>query len=68
MLFGGNLVRQPVLTDLRRERPDAIRLVGDLPGADAIMNEVLFIGTYPGLTRSMLDYVVETIRNFAGSH
>jgi len=68
MLFGGNLVRQPVLTELRRERPDAIRVVDDLSGADAIMNEVLFIGTYPGLTRPMLDYVVETIRDFAGSH
>lgn len=64
MLFGGNLVRQPVLTELRRERPDAFRVVGDLAGADAIMNEVLFIGTYPGLTRPMLDYMVESIREF----
>ena len=35
-----------------------------MTGADQIMNEVLFIGTYPGLTREMLDYVVEVIQNF----
>ena len=29
-----------------------------------IMNEALFIGTYPGLTRQMLDYMVEAIHEF----
>jgi hypothetical protein len=28
------------------------------------MNEVLFVGTYPGLTREMLDYVIEVIHQF----
>jgi CDP-6-deoxy-D-xylo-4-hexulose-3-dehydrase len=64
MLFGGNLVRQPVLQQLRQDRPEAFRIVGNLAGADQIMNEVLFIGTYPGLTRPMLDYMVDTIRAF----
>ena len=64
MLFGGNLVRQPVLVQLRREHPQALRVVGDLAGADRIMNEALFIGTYPGLTQQMLGYMVETIRDF----
>jgi len=64
MLFGGNLARQPVFTQLKRDRPDAFRIVGDLAGADQIMNEVLFIGTYPGLTRPMLDYMLHTIRDF----
>jgi len=64
MLFGGNLVRQPVLVQLRKDRPEAFRVIGDLKGADQIMNEALFIGTYPGLTRSMLDYMVDTVRAF----
>lgn len=64
MLFGGNLVRQPVLVQLRKDRPDAFRVVGELQGADAIMNEVLFVGTYPGLTRPMLDYMVSSIGEF----
>ena len=68
MLFGGNLVRQPVLVQLRQDRPEAVRVIGNLEGADQIMNEALFIGTYPGLTREMLDYVVEVIHGFVKAH
>ena len=64
MLFGGNLVRQPVFAQLHKDNPHAFRVVGNLAGADQIMNEVLFIGTYPGLTRPMLDYMVDIIRTF----
>src|SRR6266404_3161370 len=64
MLFGGNLVRQPVLVQLRKDRPGAFRVVGDLSGADRIMKEALFVGTYPGLTREMLDYIVETVHAY----
>jgi CDP-6-deoxy-D-xylo-4-hexulose-3-dehydrase len=64
MLFGGNLVRQPVLVQLKKDRPAAFRVVGNLEGADKIMTEALFIGTYPGLTREMLDYVIEVIHKF----
>jgi CDP-6-deoxy-D-xylo-4-hexulose-3-dehydrase len=35
-----------------------------LPGADAIMNTALFLGTYPGLSRAMLDYEIETLHRF----
>jgi CDP-4-dehydro-6-deoxyglucose reductase, E1 len=68
MLFGGNLVRQPVLVQLRQDRPDAFRVCGDLPGADRVMNECVFVGTYPGLTRPMLDYLIETIQAFVKRH
>ncbi len=68
MLFGGNLLRQPAFVELRKERPDAIRVVGDLKGADRIMNESIFVGTYPGLTPAMLNYMIETIRKFVKTH
>jgi len=64
MLFGGNLVRQPAFVTLKKQQPNAFRMVGDLAGADRIMNEAVFIGTYPGLTPAMLAYMVETIRKF----
>lgn len=64
MLFGGNLLRQPVMVQLKKDRPEAFRVVGEMTGADQIMNEVLFVGTYPGLTREMLDYVIEIIHGF----
>jgi CDP-6-deoxy-D-xylo-4-hexulose-3-dehydrase len=65
MLFGGNLLRQPAFVQLRKDHPAACRVVGNLAGADRIMNEAIFIGTYPGLTPEMLNYMVTTIRNFA---
>jgi CDP-6-deoxy-D-xylo-4-hexulose-3-dehydrase len=65
MLFGGNLLRQPAFVQLRQDRPDAFRVVGALPGADRIMRQALFLGTYPGLTRAMLDYEIGVIRAFA---
>jgi CDP-6-deoxy-D-xylo-4-hexulose-3-dehydrase len=83
MFFGGNLLRQPVFMQLRKDRPDAIRLVGSngatlnpvdtttiaaaFTGADAIMNEAIFLGTYPGLTGGMLNHEISVIRAFVKS-
>jgi len=63
-LFGGNLVRQPAFVQLRREQPQAMRVVGDLAGADRLMRDALFVGVYPGLTTPMLDYVIEVVHEF----
>jgi len=65
MLFGGNLLRQPVFQQLAKDRPDAFRVAADTAGADRLMNEALFVGVYPGLTRPMLDYVIEVVSDFA---
>lgn len=67
MLFGGNLVRQPVFVQLRRDRPDSMRVVGELSGADEIMHRAIFLGTYPGLSQEMLDYEIGVIREFVRS-
>lgn len=64
MLFGGNLTRQPAFVEILKNNPGAFRTVGNLSGADRIMNDALFIGVYPGLTSVMLDYVIEKIYNF----
>lgn len=64
MFFGGNLLRQPAFVHLRKERPEALRVVGQLIGADDIMNQAIFLGTYPGLTQTMLEYEVQAIRTF----
>jgi CDP-4-dehydro-6-deoxyglucose reductase, E1 len=70
--FGGNLTKQPLFCQLRKDRGDgAYRIVsrnGDLPGADRIMNDAIFIGVYPGLTASMLDYVIESIHAWTHKH
>ncbi len=67
MFFGGNLLRQPAFVQLKRDRPQAFRVVGEFPGADEIMHHALFLGTYPGLTPAMLRYEIETIRAFVRS-
>jgi CDP-6-deoxy-D-xylo-4-hexulose-3-dehydrase len=64
MLFGGNLTRQPAFVQLRKDRPESFRVVGELAGADRIMRDGVFIGVYPGLTRDMLDYMIESIQSF----
>ncbi len=58
LLFGGNLLRQPLYEGWE------YRVVGDLSSADKIMNCVFWIGVYPGLTEEMLTYVAKTIREF----
>jgi CDP-6-deoxy-D-xylo-4-hexulose-3-dehydrase len=67
MLFGGNLLRQPAFVQLRKDRPQALRVVGDMPGADELMHRALFLGTYPGLTPAMLAYELEVIHAFVRS-
>lgn len=66
MLFGGNLLRQPAFVQLRCDRPDGIRVVGEMTGSDEIMNSTLFLGTYPGLTKAMLAREIQVIANFVG--
>lgn len=67
MFFGGNLLKQPVFVQLKKDRPNAIRVVGPNPGADEIMHRALFLGTYPGLSESMLSYEISVIREFVKS-
>ncbi|QNI75162.1 lipopolysaccharide biosynthesis protein RfbH [Synechococcus sp. MVIR-18-1] len=64
MLFGGNLLRQPAFVQLRSDRPESIRVVGDMCGSDEIMNTTLFLGTFPGLTSTQLKFEIDVINNF----
>lgn len=63
MLFGGNLVRQPVFAAASRTVAPRLRVIGDLAGADTIMNDSLFVGVYPGLSPAMCEHIATTIRN-----
>lgn len=62
MLFGGNLLRQPALIQQRRDDPSTIRSVTEtMPGADALMQQALFLGVYPGLTAAMLQRMTQSV-------
>ncbi len=58
LLFAGNLLRQPAYSKIEH------RVVGSLAKTDFVMERLLWIGVYPGLTQPMIDYVLETIHAF----
>jgi len=55
LLFGGNLLRQPAYQNIDH------RKIGDLANSDFVMNQVLWMGVWPGLTDAMLSFVIDTL-------
>jgi CDP-6-deoxy-D-xylo-4-hexulose-3-dehydrase len=60
LLFAGNLLRQPAFIDAPR------RVVGELKNTDIAMNQVFWIGVWPGLTQDMLEYTIEALYSLLG--
>ncbi len=58
MLFGGNLLKQPAYEGIR------YRVSGSLENTDNVMNNLFWVGVYPGLTSEMLDYMIATFDRF----
>jgi CDP-6-deoxy-D-xylo-4-hexulose-3-dehydrase len=59
LLFAGNLVRQPAYLDIER------RVIGDLANSDFVMDNVFWIGVFPGIDAGRRDYMVETLHRIA---
>jgi CDP-6-deoxy-D-xylo-4-hexulose-3-dehydrase len=57
-LFSGNLLCHPAFQDIPH------RVVGDLTNTDIIMNNTFFIGVYPGIDDSQLDYMADVFARF----
>ncbi len=55
-LFAGNLLRHPLYKNTPK------RTVGSLNNSDYILNHTFWIGLYPGLNESHLNYVVGKIK------
>jgi CDP-6-deoxy-D-xylo-4-hexulose-3-dehydrase len=58
LLFAGNLLKQPAYKGVD------FRVVGDLKNTDIVMNNTFWVGTYPGLTSEMIDFVSESITEY----
>jgi CDP-6-deoxy-D-xylo-4-hexulose-3-dehydrase len=55
LLFGGNLVRQPAYRGIEK------RVVGALKNSEYVMNNVFWIGVFPGLNEKMIQFVIDTL-------
>jgi CDP-6-deoxy-D-xylo-4-hexulose-3-dehydrase len=57
LLFGGNLVRQPLYQEVE------YRQIGDLPNADFVMQYVFWVGNYPGLSEEQIQFMIESFHS-----
>ena len=64
LLFSGNLIRHPCFDSIRGT--GAYRVVGGLETTDFIMNNSFWIGVYPGMTDTMLDYMADCLIEAVG--
>jgi CDP-6-deoxy-D-xylo-4-hexulose-3-dehydrase len=60
LLFAGNLTRQPYMQGRN------YRISGDLTNTDIVMNNTFWIGVQPSLTKEMLEFAADSIREVLG--
>lgn len=60
LLFAGNLTRQPYMIGRN------FRVSGELTNTDIVMNQTFWIGVFPGLTETHLDYIATKLEEFLG--
>jgi CDP-6-deoxy-D-xylo-4-hexulose-3-dehydrase len=61
-VFGGNILKQPGYKGI------PMRQAGSLERTDQIMRDTFFIGVYPGLTREMIAYILDTFAAYFKAH
>jgi CDP-6-deoxy-D-xylo-4-hexulose-3-dehydrase len=57
-MFAGNILKQPAYKGVD------FRVVGNLENTDIVMTRTFWIGVFPGLTKDMIDYAIEMIKDF----
>lgn len=60
-LFAGNLLKHPCFDEMRAAGK-GYRVVGSLENTDKVLYSTFWIGVYPGMTREMLLYMAEMIK------
>lgn len=58
MLFGGNLTKQPAYSNIK------CRFSDNLKNTDLVMNNLFWIGVYPGITKQMIEYILRKFNIF----
>ena len=62
LFFGGNMTKQPAYINIRK------RVVGSLENSDKVMNDSFWIGVWPGLDNSHMQYICKQIELFVKSN
>lgn len=60
-IFGGNILRQPAYKNMR------CRVAGALKNSDKVMKKGFFIGLYPAISGTELNYIIKTFGEFLSS-
>lgn len=60
LLFSGNIIRQSCFDEIRGT--DAYRVIGNLENSDYVVNNTFWVGVYPGMTDTMIDYMAKLIK------
>jgi len=58
LLFAGNLLKQPAYKDIQH------RKIGGLENTDFVMNNVFWMGVFPGLSDAHKDYMLSVLHDF----
>lgn len=58
LFFGGNMIKQPAYVNIKK------RIHGTLDNSDYVMNNSFWIGVWPGLDRSHLEYMHDSVKQF----
>lgn len=59
LLFSGNIIKHPCFDQIRETY--AYRVIGNLNVTDFIMDNTFWVGVYPGMTDTMIDYMASVI-------
>lgn len=60
-IFGGNITKQPAFRNFGR-------VATDLPVSDRVMTDGMFVSVHPSLTKEMVAYIVDSIKEFYEKH
>lgn len=60
LLFSGNIIRQSCFDEIRGT--DAYRVIGNLENSDYVVDNTFWVGVYPGMTDTMIDYMAKIIK------
>lgn len=63
MLFAGNIIKHPCFDEMRKDQR-GFRVVGNLENTDRIMKDTFWVGVYPGMNSSQIEYMIDTIKGF----